>query len=321
MSRTQMLGAPPSAEDPVVAGRQRGRRRRLRLDQLSAWGFLTPIVLFLIAFYVFPMARNIDLSIRDYTVASFVQGGAPFVGFANYLTIFHNATFIPALVHTAVFTLASIFFQFWIGLALAVFFYRHFPLSGVLRALFLLPWLLPLIVSASVWSWMMDSDSGVLNALLSGIGLSPVHWLTSPTWALASVTIANIWLGVPFNLVILYSGMQNISPDLYEAAALDGASGWRTFWRVTFPLLNRVSAITLLLGFIYTLKVIDVVWIMTAGGPADASMTLATWSYQLGFGTALPQFSTGAAVGNVLIVIALVFGLIYIRTQRRLEVR
>jgi multiple sugar transport system permease protein len=318
MSRTQIIGASPAVNGPAVAGRRPGRRRKPRLDQLAAWGFLTPIVLFLVAFYVFPMARNIELSIRDYTVASFVQGGAPFVGFANYLTIFHNAIFVPALVHTAVFTLVSIVFQFGIGLALAVFFYRHFPLSGVIRALFLLPWLLPLIVSASVWSWMMDSDSGVLNAALSAVGLTPVHWLTSPTWALASVTIANIWLGVPFNLAILYSGLQNISPDLFEAAALDGAGGWRTFWRITFPLLNRVSAITLLLGFIYTLKVIDVVWIMTGGGPADASMTLATWSYQLGFGTALPQFSTGAAVGNVLIVIALVFGLIYIRVQRRM---
>lgn len=318
MSRTQIIGASPAVNGPAVAGRRPGRRRKPRLDQLAAWGFLTPVVLFLVAFYVLPMARNIELSIRDYTVASFVQGGAPFVGFANYLTVFHNATFVPALVHTAVFTLVSIVFQFGIGLALAVFFYRHFPLSGVIRALFLLPWLLPLIVSASVWSWMMDSDSGVLNAALSAIGLTPVHWLTSPTWALASVTIANIWLGVPFNLAILYSGLQNISPDLFEAAALDGAGGWRTFWRVTFPLLNRVSAITLLLGFIYTLKVIDVVWIMTGGGPADASMTLATWSYQLGFGTALPQFSTGAAVGNVLIVIALVFGLIYIRVQRRM---
>ena len=314
-----MIGAPSGPAELAAARSGRARRRRPRLDQLAAWGFLMPVVIFLVAFYAFPIARNIELSIRNYTVANFVQGSAPFVGFANYASVFHNATFVPALEHTAVFTLVSILFQFGIGLALAVFFYYHFPLSGVIRALFLLPWLLPLIVSASVWAWMMDSSSGVINAGLSGIGLAPVHWLTSPGWALASVTIANIWLGVPFNLVILYSGLQNIPLELHEAAALDGASGWRTFWSVTFPLLRQVSAITLLLGFIYTLKVIDVVWIMTRGGPADASTTLATWSYQLGFGTALPQFSTGAAVGNVLIVIALVFGLIYIRTQRGLR--
>jgi multiple sugar transport system permease protein len=294
----------------------RARRRR---SQLVAWAFLLPVVAFLVVFYAFPLARNIELSLRDYTVRSFVFGDAPWVGFANYLQVFEDSTFAPAVWHTAVFVLASIAVQFSVGLALAVFFYRHFPLSTVLRALFLLPWLLPLIVSASTWSWMLDSESGVVNAVLGAVGIGNIHWLTAPGWALASVTIANIWLGIPFNLVILYSGLQNISGDLYEAAALDGANGWQTFWRVIFPLLRPVSAITLLLGLVYTLKVIDIIWVMTRGGPGDASTTLATWSYELGFGTALPQFSTGAAVGNVLIVIALVFGLIYVRVQRSLE--
>lgn len=309
-----------SGDAAVAAPPERGSARsRRRKSQLVAWLFLTPVVVFLVAFYAFPLARNIELSVRDYTVRSFVQGNATWVGFANYLQIFRDATFTPAVIHTAIFVLASIAVQFTIGLALAVFFYRHFPLSSVLRALFLLPWLLPLIVSASTWSWMLDSDSGVVNSVLESLGLAGVQWLTAPGWALASVTIANIWLGIPFNLVILYSGLQGISGDLYEAAALDGANGWQTFWRITFPLLRPVSAITLLLGLVYTLKVIDIVWVMTRGGPGDASTTLATWSYELGFGTALPQFSLGAAVGNVLIVIALVFGLIYVRMQRAME--
>ena len=131
--------------------------------------------------------------------------------------------------------------------------------------------------------------------------------------------IANIWIGVPFNLVVLYSGLQNIPGDLYEAAAIDGANGWQRFWRITFPLLRPVSAITLLLGFVYTLKVFDIIWIMTRGGPGDASTTLAIWAYRLGFGTLLPKFGPGAAVGNILIVIALAFGLIYLRVQRNQE--
>jgi multiple sugar transport system permease protein len=248
-------------------------------------------------------------------VRAFVQGNATWVGFANYLQIFRDATFTPAVVHTAVFVLASIVVQFTIGLALAVFFYRHFPLSSVLRALFLLPWLLPLIVSASTWSWMLNSDSGVVNSALHWVGIGPVNWLTSPQWSLVSVVIANIWIGIPFNLVVLYSGLQTIPPDIYEAASLDGATGWQAFWRVTFPLLRPVSAITLLLGLIYTLKVFDIVWIMTRGGPTDSSTTFATWSYRLGFGTLLPQFGPGAAVGNLLIVMALIAGLVYIRRQ------
>jgi multiple sugar transport system permease protein len=164
---------------------------------------------------------------------------------------------------------------------------------------------------------MLNSESGVVNSALHGLGVAPVHWLTSPGWSLASVTIANIWIGIPFNLVILYSGLQSIPSDIDEAAALDGATGWQSFRLVTFPLLRPVSAITVLLGFIYTLKVFDIIWVMTRGGPSDSSTTFATWSYRLGFGNLLPAFGHGAAVGNLLIVIALALGLLYIRVQRR----
>jgi multiple sugar transport system permease protein len=292
-------------------------RRRPTSQQWAAWGFLTPVVLYLGLFYAYPLYRNIDLSLRNYTVRSFVQGDAPFTGLANYLTVFDDPTFAPALLHTVVFTIVSLVFQYAIGLALAVFFSRHFRLSAILRALFLVPWLLPLIVSASTWSWMLNSDSGVVNAALNAVGIGPVNWLTSPSWSLTSVIIANIWIGVPFNLVVLYSGLQSIPTSLYEAAALDGANAWQRFWRITFPLLRPVSAITLLLGLVYTLKVFDIIWIMTKGGPADSSTTFATWSYQLGFGNLLPAFGPGAAVGNLLVVAALVFGLVYLRVQRK----
>jgi multiple sugar transport system permease protein len=275
------------------------------------------VTLYLVLFYAYPLYRNIDLSLRNYTVRSFVQGDAPFTGLANYRTVLDDPTFAPALVHTVVFTAVCLFFQYAIGLALAVFFNQHFRLSATLRALFLVPWLLPLIVSASTWSWMLNSDSGVVNAVLHAVGVGPVNWLTAPGWSLASVIIANIWIGVPFNLVVLHSGLQSIPASLYEAAALDGANAWQRFWRITFPLLRPVSAITLLLGLVYTLKVFDIIWIMTKGGPADSSTTFATWSYQLGFGNLLPAFGPGAAVGNLLVVAALVFGLVYVRVQRK----
>jgi multiple sugar transport system permease protein len=307
----------PAPARPRAAGRARRPPVRRRSGQWAAWAFLAPVVIYLVAFYAWPLYRNLDLSLRHYTVRSFVQGDAPFSGWDNYAKVLTDPTFGPALLHTVVFTGVSLLFQFTIGLALAVFFTSHFRLSATLRALFLVPWLLPLIVSASTWSWMLNSDSGIVNAALQAVGVSPVNWLTSPSWALTSVIIANIWIGIPFNLVVLYSGLQAIPAEVYEAAALDGATGWQRFWQITFPLLRPVSAITLLLGLVYTLKVFDIIWIMTRGGPTDASTTFATWSYRLSFGNLLPQFGPGAAVGNLLIIMALVFGLLYIRIQRR----
>jgi multiple sugar transport system permease protein len=281
------------------------------------WAFLAPVVVYLGVFYAYPLYRNVDLSVRHYTVRSFVQGGAEFTGWDNFHQVVQDPTFGTALRNTMVFTIVSIVFQYGLGLALAVFFNRGFRLAPTLRALFLIPWLLPLIVSSSTWSWMLNSESGVVNYGLGLAGIDKIGWLTSPHWALTSVIIANIWIGIPFNLVILYSGLQNIPAELYEAAALDGATTWQQFRRITFPLLRPVSAITLLLGLIYTLKVFDLIWIMTKGGPGDSSSTLATWSYRLGFGSLLPEFGPGAAVGNILILIALLFGLFYIRIQRR----
>ena len=302
--------APPRGGSP---------RRRLRGTQWAALGFSAPLLAYLIVFYAYPLVRNVDLSIHDYTVRAFVQGNAKFVGLDIFDKVVHSDTFPRALANTALFTLVSIAFQYAIGLALAVFFRNNFRLSGVLRGMFLVPWLLPLIVSASTWSWLLNSDYGIVNAFLRAFDIGEINWLTSPDTALISVIVANIWLGIPFNLVVLYSGLQNIPGDLYEAASLDGANGWQRFWRVTFPLLRPVSAITLLLGLIYTLKVVDVIWIMTTGGPGTASTTLAVWSYREAFGTSQPDFSPAAAVGNLLILIALVAGFVYLYLQRRQE--
>lgn len=308
-------GTPPGV-DRTPAG---SRRRGPAATQWAALGFAAPLLAYLILFYAYPLWRNIDLSLHDYTIRAFVQGDAEFVGPDKYIEVLTSSTFPTALWNTAVFTVVSIVFQYAIGLALAVFFRSGFQLSGLLRALFLVPWLLPLIVSASTWAWMLNSENGIVNSALAAFGVEQVNWLTSPDTALLSVTIANIWLGIPFNLVILYSGLQNIPGEVYEAASLDGAGPWKQFWRITFPLLRPVSAITILLGLIYTLKVVDVIWIMTTGGPGDASTTLAIWSYREAFGTGQPDFSPAAAVGNLLILVALVFGFLHLQLQRRQE--
>ena len=158
---------------PVSGLRARSRRSHVRSSQWAAWAFLAPLVVYLLAFYAYPMYRNLDLSLRDYTVYSFVHGGAPFTGFANYTAVFHDPTFVTALVNTLLFTFVSLAFQFALGMVLAVFFAQNFRLSATLRALFLVPWLLPLIVSASTWSWMLDSGSGVVNYFTALPGSGP----------------------------------------------------------------------------------------------------------------------------------------------------
>lgn len=229
--------------------------------------------------------------------------------------------FWATLKQTLIFVVLSIIFQYAIGLALAVFFNQNFKLSAVLRGAFLVPWLLPPMISGTIWQWMMDADNGLINNILVVFGLNPVWWLQADK-SLWAVIIANIWLGIPFNLVILYSGLQNINGDLYEAAALDGCNAWQRFWKITFPLLKPVTMITLLLGFVYTLRTVDIIWIMTKG--TGTSRTLATWAYEMAFGkgtSATIQYSQASVVGTILILVALVFAFIYLWAQGKEEDR
>ncbi|MFF1688776.1 MULTISPECIES: carbohydrate ABC transporter permease [unclassified Streptomyces] len=287
--------------------------RRARLVRLSFW---VPAVLYLAVFFGYPIAANVVMSFQDYTVTSFYRGGAPFNGVANYAHVLGDDLFSGTLWNTVVFTVASLVLQFAIGLGLALFFRRHFPLSGVLRALLLLPWLLPLLVSGTVFRWLLDQDYGVVNQVLINLHLisDPVPWLVSPDYAMTAVVLANVWIGIPFNMVILYGGLQSIPPQLYEAASLDGAGAWHRFRHVTWPLLRPTTSVVLMLGLIYTIKAFDVVMVLTQGGPAGATQLLSTWSYQLSF-TEL-HFGQGAAVGNVLIVIATLCALVYLRAVR-----
>jgi multiple sugar transport system permease protein len=270
-----------------------------------------------VAFFGYPIVKNVTMAFQEYSTSTFYTGEAPWIGFENYRAVVSSPVFSKAMVNTVLFTVGSIAGQFLIGLALAVFFRRRFPLNGVLRSLILLPWLIPLIVSGAVWRWILDADNGALNRFLAGTHLVTGHpgWLTSTSLALLAVIMVNIWIGIPFNLTILYGGLQDIPEDLYEAAALDGAGGWQRFRYVTWPLLRPVVSVVLVLGVVYTIKVLDVILGLTNGGPANASQTIATQSYQLSFQQF--DFGQGAALGNILIAISLVFAIFYLRANRR----
>ncbi|GAA0262851.1 sugar ABC transporter permease [Cryptosporangium japonicum] len=283
------------------------RRRHRALEVL----FLVPAVAYLVLFFGYPIVKNLAMGFQEYTTSTFYTGEAPWVGFANYSAVIGSSVFGQALLNTAVFTVASIAGQFVLGLGIALYFRRRFPLSGLLRSLILLPWLIPLIVASAIWRWILDQDNGALNRVIPG---SP-GWLTSTSLALIACIIVNIWIGIPFNTTILYGGLQDIPPDLYEAAALDGATGWRAFRYVTWPLLRPVVNVVLVLGLVYTIKVLDLILGLTRGGPANATQTLATQSYHLSFVEF--DFGQGAALGNILIAISLVFAFVYLRSARR----
>lgn len=293
-------------------------RRTGRLgDQIARVLFVVPAGLAIVVLFGYPVAKNLVMSFQDYTLATFFTGEAPWVGLRNFAAVLEDALFTKAVVNTALFTAGSILGQFVIGLLLALFFHRNFPLNGVVRALFLLPWLMPLIVGSAAWRAILEQDSGILNLTLENLGVidSPIPWLASPDVALISVILVNIWLGIPFNLTLLYSGLQDIPQELYEAGELDGATGWRAFRYITWPNLREVVSIVLMLGIIYTLKVIDIILGLTQGGPANATETIATQSYERSFVEF--QFGQGAALSNILIVISLVFAMVYLRATRR----
>ena len=295
--------------------------RRMSQAKWAAIGFAAPLIAYLVIFYIAPLVQNISMSLHRFTRRTFVTGDAPFTGLDVYREVLSNPEFWTTLRQTMVFVVLSIVFQYSIGLALAVFFNQHFRLSGVLRGAFLVPWLLPPMISGTTWQWMMDADNGIINRIIGFFGVDPVWWLQADH-SLWAVIIANIWLGIPFNLVILYSGLQNINVDLYEAASLDGCNAWQRFWKITFPLLRPVTMITLLLGFVYTLKTVDIIWIMTQG--SGTSQTLATWAYAMAFGkghSSTIQYSEASVVGTILILIALVFAFVYLTVQRKEEER
>ena len=294
-------------------GRDAARRR----DLLVRIGFIVPAVLYMLAFFGFPILKNLVMSFQAYDFATFFNGSAPFIGLENYAETLTDPILLRALRNTGLFTVGSILGQFVLGMGLALYFRKRFPLSGFLRSLLLLPWLLPMIVSAAVWRWILEQDNGVLNRFLENVGLisEPIPWLVSSDTALIAVIGVNIWLGIPFNVVLLYSGLQPIPEELYEAGALDGATGWKAFRHITLPMLRPVVSVVLLLGVIYTPTVLDLIIGRTGGGPASATPPLATRSYEMSFVEF--DFGQGAALSNILIVIALAFAIVYLRANAR----
>jgi multiple sugar transport system permease protein len=308
-----------SVPDRTLAGSSRQRSRMWR--RMGPYLYLLPAIVYLGITLLYPIYSNVRMSVFDVNISTFLSGDQPWAGLENYRVLFNDSAFWNAVRLSVIFTVGSIVFQFSIGLLLALLFNAPFPGNNLLRSLLLLGWLMPTILSGSVYRWMLDGDHGIINYILRNLGLLSEnrYWLINTDTALAGTIIANIWVGIPFNMLLLLAGLQSISPTLYEAASLDGASAWKQFWTITLPLLRPIALSVLLLGLIYTFKVFDLIYIMTGGGPVDATSVMPIYIYEQTF--EFFNFSIGAASSVMLMVGMLLVAGLYIVLSRREEVQ
>ena len=279
-------------------------------------GFLLalPAIIYITIFLVVPLVYNIWLSISDANGSNLITGDYHPTGFANYKEMLASPGFWNGVKLSAIFTVASLALQFLVGYALALFFRKPFPGNGIIRALLLVAWILPAVVTGTIFRWMFDSDFGVINYFLTSMHLvdKPVMWLTGPTTAMVAVVVANLWVGMPFNMLLILSVLHTIDDGLYEAAEVDGAGPIRTFFSITEPLMRPVVFSLLLLGVINTYKVFDLIYTMTKGGPVEATTTLPIFTYLQTF--KVFDFGNGAAASMLTMVLPLALSWFYVRS-------
>ena len=281
--------------------------------------FALPAVVYMLIFVGYPIVHNIILGFQDVDVMNFLRGQKHFVGFENYVELFHDEVFFKSVGNTFVFTVCCLFFQFLIGFALAMFFNRKFSFARTVRGILMMPWMIPMTITALMFKFMFSTKVGVVNNILTGLGITSanIEWLTDQNIAMIPVIIANVWIGIPFNMILISTGLTSIPGEVYESAAIDGAGPFQQFIRITLPLMRSTIESILVLGFIYTFKVYDLVYVMTSGGPVNSTQLMSTYSYKLSFDNFL--YSKGSAVANALLVILLLVGIVYLRITTRGE--
>ena len=284
-----------------------------RRQQRLGWVFLTPALLILAALGFYPLLRTIWLSFTDAELASSI---APrMVGMANYARLMQDTEFHGAIRHTLAFTLISVSLEMICGFAVAMLLNARLPWRGVLRALVLVPWALPTVVSAKVWNYMLVDTYGVINDLLvTRLGLlsTKIAYLAEPGLALGAVIAVDVWKTTPFVALLLLGGLQLIPPQLHEAAAVDGASPLRRMWHITLPMLMPMIFVTLVFRTLDALRVFDLIWVLTRGQSATES--LATYNYRQMVDYRL--LGQGSAVSVVILLIVSVFVIAYVALFR-----
>lgn len=281
-------------------------------ERITGYLFSVPAFLFMVAVIGFPVVYNWVISFLNMTSRTFNAGTVKFIGLENYTAILTDPDFRSAFVNTLVYTIACLIIQFCIGFLLALLFNQKFRIAQPLRGFLVISWIMPMTVVALMAKYMF-ADNGIINYVLMSLHLirQPIEWLTSTKMAMPAVILTNSWVGIPFNMLLLATGLSNIPSDVYESAKIDGAGGLKRFWYITVPLLKQSILSVLVLGFVYTFKVFDLIYVMTGGGPVNATEVLSTYSYRESFQSF--DFGTGAASANILFICLFLVGLIYIR--------
>src|SRR2546425_9530306 len=277
---------------PVAAGRS-ALRTFLEREGIFGWLMLAPGVLFLLGFVAYPFFYGIFLSLQERRVAS----AGIFVGLANFATLTQDPVFWQVTRNTFVYTIVATAVKMVGGLAMALVINQQFRGRNLARAFLLLPFIVPTVLSTVAWMWILDPTFSVINwsLLHSGLVKENFSWLGNKTLAMVSIIGVNTWRGLPFYGITLLAGLQTISPDLYEAAAIDGATTRQRFRHVTLPLLKPVLIIVTMFSVIFTFSDFQLVYALTHGGPANATQLFATWAFDIGMSGG--QLGLGAAGG------------------------
>lgn len=274
----------------------------------------------MLALVGFPIVYNFVLSFNNTDVITIGQHSEKFVGLQNYIDLFKISTMRTSIINTIVFTAGSIILQFVLGFALALLFNKNFRLAKPIRGILLISWMVPVTVTALLSKFMLSSSGGIINEILLNLHFisKPLDFLVSLNMAMPSVIGINVWIGIPFNMILLTTGLSNIPVSYYEAAEVDGANAFVRFFKITLPLMKASMLSVIVLGVIYTFKVFDLIFVSTGGGPVDATEVMSTYAYRLSF--TQYSFSKGAAVANILFLMLFAVGLIYIRMVGKDEV-
>ena len=277
--------------------------------------YLAPVLIILTLIVGWPLIDAFRMSLFDiYLLRGF--GRETFIGIENYLKFFRDPEASEFLANTAIYVIGGTAGQFTIAIVLALLLRERLVLRGFWRGLAIIPWAMPITVTALIWRWILDGQWGILNYALTSLGIteSYVSWLASPFWIWPAILMVDAWAGFPFMFVNLLSGLQGIPREVYEASKMDGAGAWITFWRITLPMLRPVITIVLLLSVIFHLREFATIWILTSGGPGIESTTLSPLVYITSF--RYFRMGYGASIGIILMMIGLVFTILYLRRIR-----
>ncbi|HEX5290775.1 MAG TPA: sugar ABC transporter permease [Streptosporangiaceae bacterium] len=305
-----------SARRILPRGHRPAAGRRAATDRRLGYALVAPAVIVLLAITAYPIVANVWNSFH-FDNLSFGALPHRFVGADNYGKMFSSAQWLAALERTLGFTVVTIVVDIVAALGLAVMLNRKFVGRGVVRASILVPWAVPTVVSALLWKTMFDPRAGFVDYFLGGIhgSWSSLTWLNASVWrSWAVIFIADSWKNIPFVAIILLAGLQVIPTEVYEAARIDGATGWRAFRRVTLPLLKPALSVALIFRTLQALLVFDVVFIMTGGGPGTSTETLSFFNFFTFIDST--DFGYGGAISVVLVLLALIVAGGYVRLFR-----